>query len=31
MAVLTDKERTQLDAERNDLAKLILQTTGRKL
>jgi hypothetical protein len=31
MAALTDEERAQLDAERNDLATLMLQTTGRKL
>jgi hypothetical protein len=31
MAKLTAEEKVRLDAERNDLAKLILQTTGRKL
>jgi len=31
MAALTAEEKAQLDLERNDLAELIHQTTGRRL
>jgi hypothetical protein len=31
MAGLTDKEKAELDAERDALEALVLQTTGRKL
>jgi hypothetical protein len=31
MAGLTGKEKAELEAERDELAKLVLKTTGRKL